>query len=177
MARPLPRVGRTGSTFLNRSTGRACQGVECDSLKDISNLLDIMLFRDLPNSQARLTPLPDDYQQKLDLEIARRIRAHPERHALYCIYLPVLARSSQELSKDDPTLIEGILEIAARIRSHKVSCTRAVIDALPKTKSKALAVNYIHHACLYVWRRYCNEIRLDVSEPTRPSSGEAEHGP
>ena len=157
--------------------GRACQGVECAALKDFSDLLNIMEFRNIPNTQGRLTPLPGDYAQAHDREIARRLRAHPERHGLYCTYLETLARHSQQLQRLQPSLTEGIVEIAARIRSRKIACTRAVIDALPRNQDYAYAVDFVHHACLYVWRRYCNEIRLDVSEPKQPSSGKPEHAP
>jgi hypothetical protein len=145
---------------------KSCHSVECEGIRDVWDLIELMSYRDIPNSLVQLKPLPSNYREIRDRKVTRRLFAFPARWPTYCKVVTALAHDI-ETHEDAPYLMFHALEIVARLRSRTFDCTRQVIALLPRTEDFAREVRLLWGECLDFWHRpHCDELHLGA--PERP---------
>lgn len=97
---------------------KSCHTTSCEALRDINDLLWVILDRGLPNTIAKLEPLPNNYRQSHDAKITRLLALHSERREAYCKILIGISTHSLEWAPEQPRISFSIIEIASRMRSR-----------------------------------------------------------
>jgi hypothetical protein len=169
----LEERGRPADVYhtFSDSAFKSCHSVECEGIRGVWDLIDLMDHRDIPNSLVQLKPLPANYWQIRDQKVRRRLVAHPDRWPTYCKVVVALAHDIDAHGTEGPYLMFHTLEIVARLRSRSFDCTRQVVALLPRTEDFAEEVRLVHSQCVDNWHRpHCDELRLDVPAKS-PGSG------
>ena len=119
----------------------------CRAMRDMESAYHVLEDRDMPNTMARLPPIPDDatFYGQHERVVRRLLRRRPARAPLYCA---ILAKVAAHLGDDYRIgLTQQTVELASRLDGPRRDCLGPVLAALPRTPEEAQTLASLREEC------------------------------
>lgn len=119
----------------------------CRAMRDMESAYRVLEDRDVPNTMARLPPIPDGatLDRQRERAVRRAIQHHPARAPLYCT---ILVKVADHVGGEDRIpMTQWTVELAARLDRPGLDCLGPVLAALPHTPDEAATVADVRDTC------------------------------